>query len=108
MPPNYGWSIKGHKTNKQQLILFVKKNKGKNKISDNLETMAPTLEDVMNFMMKDKEERAKERESDKQEIKELMTSGVKAEVTAAIQPIQERKLLVENVQVDMVKQFKGM
>ena len=70
--------------------------------------MPLSLEDVMNFMMKDKEERVRERESDKQEIKELITSGVKSEVLAAIQPIQERQLQVENVQGDMVKQFKGM
>ena len=70
--------------------------------------MAPTLEDVMNFMMKDKEERAEERVRDKQEIKELITNGVKAEVVAAKQPMQERQLQVETAQGDMLKQFKGM
>ena len=65
--------------------------------------MPLSLEDVMNFMMKDKEERARERENDKQEIKELITNGVKTEVLAALQPMQERQLEVESVQGNMLK-----
>ena len=62
----------------------------------------------MNFMTKDKEERAKERETDKQEIKELISKGVKDEVEAAMEPIKERQLQVEKVQDEMQKEFKGM
>ena len=68
--------------------------------------MPLTLDDIMDFMRRDKEERVSEREKDKQEIKEMISSGVKAEVTAAIQPIQERQLQVEHSQADMLSQFK--
>ena len=65
--------------------------------------MPLSLEDIMNFMMKDKEERARERENDKQEIKELIFNGVKTEVLAALQHMQERQLEVESVQGNMLK-----
>ena len=74
----------------------------------NLETMPLTLEDVMDFMMKDKQERNVERESDKQEIRQLITEGVKNEVKAAIEPMQERQSQLESVQEEMIQQFKGM
>ena len=45
-------------------------------------TMALTLEDLMNFMKNDKEERAVER--DKEEIKQIISKGVKDEVEAMI------------------------
>ena len=70
--------------------------------------MPLTLDDIMNFMTKDKEERAKEREADKQEIKELISKGVKDEVEAAMEPIKERQLQVEKVQDEMQREFKGM
>ena len=38
--------------------------------------MAPTIEDLFEFMRKDKEERAEERERDKQELKELISQDV--------------------------------
>ena len=54
----------------------------------------------MNFMKSDKEERVKERECDKEELRQLI-SGVKAEVEAAIVPIKEKQAELEVVQADM-------
>ena len=50
-----------------------------------------TLVDIMDFMKRDKEERAIESERDKEEIKEMMNSGVNAEVKKTLKPIQERQ-----------------
>ena len=45
-----------------------------------------SLDDIMNFMKKEKEDRAKERESDKEEIKDMILNGVKEEVEKNINP----------------------
>lgn len=70
--------------------------------------MTPTLEDLLQFMKNDKEERAREREKDKQEIQELISQGVKQEVKALVTPIQERVDKVENVQEDVLGKLKVM
>ena len=70
--------------------------------------MAPTLEDLFEFMKNDKEERAKERERDKQEIKELISEGVKQEVRSLIQPIQERVKSLETVKDEVLDKLKVM
>ena len=68
--------------------------------------MPLTLEDSMEFMKKDKEERTQERERDKEEIREMISSGVKAEVEMTMKPMQERQEILDNVQNDLIKQFK--
>ena len=50
--------------------------------------MPLSLEDLMAFMKNDKEERIKEREKDKIELKELISHGVKEEATTALKPMQ--------------------
>ena len=60
----------------------------------------------MAFMKNDKEERIKEREKDKIELKELISHGVKEEVTTALKPMQERQRHLEDVQSEMLKEFK--
>jgi hypothetical protein len=51
--------------------------------------MPLSLEDLMEFMKNDKQERIKEREKDQKELKELISQGVKEEVTTAIKPMAE-------------------
>ena len=70
--------------------------------------MAVSLEDIMNFMKKDKEERAKEREADKKEIKNMISSGVKKEVEENLQPIKEKQNLLEATQSNMLEKFNEM
>ena len=62
----------------------------------------------MNFMKKEKEDRAKERESDKEEIKDMILNGVKEEVEKNINPILERQNSLEETQADMKEQFREM
>ena len=68
-------------------------------------TMALTLEDLMNFMKRDKEERAVERERDKEELKQIISKGVKDEVEAMIGPIKDKQEQLEQAQSDMQKGF---
>ena len=70
--------------------------------------MAPTIEDLFEFLKKDKAERAREREQDKQEIKEFICKGVKQEVSALITPINKGVDNVENVQEDVMDKLKVM
>ena len=57
-------------------------------VSDNGHKMAPlTLEDIMDFLKKEKVERAEEREADKKEITEMISTGVKSEVEIKLKPI---------------------
>ena len=71
--------------------------------------MAPlTLNDIMDFMMRDKEERAQEREKDKEEIRNMISDGVKIEVEKTVKPFQEKQALVEKAQDDLMQQFKEM
>ena len=69
--------------------------------------MTTTLDDLMNFMKNDKEERVKERESDKQELRQLI-SGVKAEMEAVIVPLKEKQAELEEVQADMKKNIRKL
>ena len=52
--------------------------------------MSLRLEDIMTFMQDDKNQRAKEREQDRQEMRDLISNGVKKEVETAIMPILEK------------------
>ena len=70
--------------------------------------MPLSLEDIMEFMQKEKAERALEREQDKKEIKEMISDGVKKEVEASIQPLKEKQALLESDQVDMKNQFSDI
>ena len=70
--------------------------------------MSPTLEDLFQFMKSDKEERARERGKDKQEIKDLISQGVKTEVQSLLNPMQERVKVVEDTQESMMDQLLGM
>ena len=74
----------------------------------NLSKMAPTIEDLLEFLKKDKLERAEEREHDKKELKELISDGVKKEVASLIEPINARVDTVEKAQEDMSSQLKVM
>ena len=49
----------------------------------------------MTFMQDDKNQRAKEREQDRQEMRDLISNGVKKEVETAIMPILEKQKLIE-------------
>ena len=60
----------------------------------------------MEFMKNDKEERIKEKEKDQKELKELISQGVKEEVTTALKPMQERQRHLEGVQSEMIKELK--
>ena len=59
----------------------------------------------MNFMKRDKEERAVERERDKEELKQIISKGVKDEVEAMIGPIKDKQEQLEQAQSDMQKGF---
>ena len=67
--------------------------------------MAPTLEDIMEFMKKEKEERAREREQDKIELKTMISQGIKNEVKASLEPISEKQDILEKEQENMKKNF---
>ena len=67
--------------------------------------MAPTLEDLMQFLQQEKKDRAVEREGDMKLIKELISTGIRAEVAAAVEPLYERQAEVENTQKDMQTQL---
>ena len=68
--------------------------------------MAPTIEDLFEFMRKDKEERAREREKDKQELKELITQGVQNEVRGLLNPLEDRVQSMENSQTNVISQLR--
>ena len=59
----------------------------------------------MEFMKKEKEERALEREQDKKELKEMISQGVKNEVKAAIEPIIEKQDMFEKEQEVLKSNF---
>ena len=52
----------------------------------------------MEFMQKEKVERAIEREQDKKEIKEMISAGVKKEVETSIKPLKEKQAQLESDQ----------
>ena len=60
-----------------------------------------SLDDIMEFMRKEKEDRAKERESDKLEFKNMIRQGVKEEVQNTIKPLQDKQEILESAQADM-------
>ena len=59
----------------------------------------------MEFMKKEKADRAMERKQDKKEFQEMISSGVKKEVEASIKPVKERQAALEGEQENMQKQF---
>ena len=59
-------------------------------------------------MQDDKAERAKEREQDMREMKELISMGVKKEVEAAIAPLIDKQQLMETEQESLKKQFSNV
>jgi hypothetical protein len=78
-----------------------------------------SLEDIISFMKQDKgdrvnqreqdkEDRAKQREQDMLEMKELIMNGVHKEVEAAVLPIKERQLHIEQEQVIMKEQLSNL
>ena len=67
--------------------------------------MPLTLDDLMKFMQDEKAERAHERERDKQEIKEMISNGVKKEIEAVLAPVQEKQQLMEKTQDHLKVQF---
>ena len=70
--------------------------------------MTLKLEDILAFMKEEKLDRQKEREADMSEMKELILKGVQEKVEAAIKPIQERILEVEQDQVNIKEQFSNL
>ena len=71
--------------------------------------MAPvSLDDIMEFMKKEKEDRAKEREMDKEEIRQMIADGVKDEVRRSVKPLETRQESLEKTQSEMKDQFKDV
>ena len=70
--------------------------------------MAPTIEDLFEFMRKDKEERAKEREKDKQELKELISQGVQNEIRSMINPLEKRVQGMEDKHENVMSKLEDM
>ena len=62
----------------------------------------------MEFMQKEKVERAIEREQDKREIKEMISAGVKKEVENSVKPLKEKQAQLENDQESIKKQFSDV
>ena len=68
--------------------------------------MPLTLEDIMEFMKNEKEQRQLEREQDKSELKDLISKGVKKEVETVMEPVKEKQEILEKEQVVMKQQFR--
>ena len=66
----------------------------------------PTIEDLFEFLKKDKADRAQEREKDKKELQALISESVKSEVKSLIDPVSERVSSVEKDQENMSNQLK--
>ena len=60
--------------------------------------MPVSLEDLMEFLQKEKAERAVERAEDKKELMAMISLGVKKEVEASMGPVQERQAVMEKEQ----------
>ena len=58
--------------------------------------------------MKEKEDRAKEREKDKEEIKDMIISGVKEEIQKNIKPLEEKQNLLETAKAEFKEKFEEM
>lgn len=59
----------------------------------------------MEFRKKEKEDRAKEREADKEEIRNMITKGVREEVQSNIKSFQDKQEVLEFDQEDMKEKF---
>ena len=62
----------------------------------------------MEFMKKEKEDRALERELDKKELREMISLGVKKEVEASIEPMKEKQVQLEKEQEVIKNQFSDV
>ena len=62
----------------------------------------------MEFMMKEKEDRAKEREADKEEIRNMIIRGVREEVQSNIKSFQDRQEALESNQADLKEKFEEL
>ena len=70
--------------------------------------MPASIDDIFEFLKKDKEERLKEKEKDRIELKQLISEGVKKEVASIIDPVTDRVKCVESVQESMEEKMKVM
>ena len=68
--------------------------------------MAPTIDDLLNFLKQDKEERALECEKYKSDLKTLISEGVKNEIANFLEPIKGRVDQVEKAQEGLSSQLK--
>ena len=59
----------------------------------------------MEFMKKEKEEKALQREQDRNELKEMISQGVKNEVKAAMEPIMNKQDIFEKEQETLKKNY---
>ena len=73
-----------------------------------LSNMAPSIEDLFNFLKQDKKERAAERAADKVELRNIISEEVKKEVMSIIEPVEKRVVQVEKVQEDLSDQLKAV
>ena len=62
----------------------------------------------MEFMKKEKADRALERELDKQELREMISLGVKKEVEVVIEPVKEKQAQLEREQAVIKDQFSDV
>ena len=62
----------------------------------------------MEFLQKEKAERAVERAEDKKELMAMISLGVKNEVEASIGPVQERQAVMEKEQEEIKNQFSDV
>lgn len=62
----------------------------------------------MEFMQKEKAERAVEREEDKKELMTMISLGVKKEVEASIEPLKEKQAVLEKEQDEIKRQFSDV
>jgi len=70
--------------------------------------MAPTIEDLFEFLQNDKKERAEEREKDRIELKKLISDKVKKDVMTLLEPFQVRVGQVEEAQEELSDQLKAV
>ena len=70
--------------------------------------MPASIDDIFEFLKKDKEERLKEKEKDRIELKQLISEGVKKEVASIITPVTDRVKCVEGVQESVEEKMKVM
>ena len=71
-------------------------------------SMPASIDDIFEFLKKDKDERLKEKEKDRIELKQLISEGVKKEVASIITPVTDRVKCVEGVQESVEEKMKVM